>query len=601
MNAAPPASDSPDAPAGASRPDEKRRSFFNKPGAVWPVALVAIGAIFYGATVMWHLFTHESTDDAFVDGRIIAIAPKVSGKISAVRITDNQEVKKGDPLFEIDPRDYEAAGAQKKAALDVARAREKSAAASLEQARAHVLTIQSGLESAKASMEAASAAAKRQHGDLKRNQKLAAGGAISSQEFEHASLDAVSASANLESKASQMAAFAAFLQEAQTQVVSAESQAAAAKAEVERARADLALSDLQISYTLVTAPEDGRVTNKALEPGAFVQVGQALFALVPREFWVTANFKETQITRIRPGQPVRVKVDAYPGHSFRAKVESIQAGSGARFSLLPPENATGNFVKVVQRIPVKIVFDEKPDSRFLLGPGMSAEPDIKTNESAAVLAVIVGLVGNESHATGGCALAPGSQPLADFAFGNDCDFHGGARHVRGKRFPAAHGGEPFRHAHGGDLGSDKLSGRQRHHSAGDELARRPVWSQTVSYRLHPDVYAGIGLVRRGEQPRFSDSGPDFSRRGRGRAATDLAGGIAGKFSPGQEGCGHGGVCNGGDCGADHRADPGRLDHGKLFLALDFLHQSAIRPGRHVAGPVVCRRSSLSQARPPPQH
>jgi membrane fusion protein (multidrug efflux system) len=146
---------------------------------------------------------------------------------------------------------------------------------------------------------------------------------------------------------------------------------------VEQARAAVEQAALELSYTRIYAPESGRVTRKVAEEGAYVQVGQALMVIVPSQVWVVANFKETQLTSMRPGQPVEITVDAYPDKVFIAHVDSIQAGTGARFSLLPPENATGNYVKVVQRIPVKIVFDEPPDPNHLLGPGMSAVPVVK--------------------------------------------------------------------------------------------------------------------------------------------------------------------------------------------------------------------------------
>jgi membrane fusion protein, multidrug efflux system len=151
-----------------------------------------------------------------------------------------------------------------------------------------------------------------------------------------------------------------------------------AAANLEAARQRLNESSLQLSYTTLTAPEAGRVTRKAVEEGMFVQPGQLLMAVVTDELWVVANFKETQLQHIRPGQPVDIRVDAYPRHRFRGHVDSIQAGTGSRFSLLPPENATGNYVKVVQRVPVKIVFDEPPDSQFPLGPGMSVVPRVQT-------------------------------------------------------------------------------------------------------------------------------------------------------------------------------------------------------------------------------
>jgi membrane fusion protein (multidrug efflux system) len=150
---------------------------------------------------------------------------------------------------------------------------------------------------------------------------------------------------------------------------------------------------LQESYTKVIAPEAGRVTNKSVEAGNYIQVGQPLFAIVPPTVWVTANFKETQLAEMRPGQPTEVEVDAYPARALHGHVDSIQAGSGARFSLLPPENATGNFVKVVQRVPVKIVLDEQPGVQQVLGPGMSAVPDVKVSNSASALIKVVIVAG----------------------------------------------------------------------------------------------------------------------------------------------------------------------------------------------------------------
>ena len=364
-----------------------KTSLLRKPGTLLVLALLGIACILCGAYFLWHGLTHESTDDAFVDAHIIAIAPKVSGKILAVHVTDNQEVQKGDLLFEIDPRDCEAVVAQKKAALEAANAQNRSAEASVRQAQAHVRTIEAAYASAKATLNAAQAASKRQHGDMDRNQKLVTGGAISKQDYEHSSMDTVSADANLESRASQLAAAGAFLEEATLQGTVAVSQQSAAQAEIGKAGAELAQAELQLSYTKVTAPEDGRVTNKSIEAGSYVQIGQSLFALVPHQVWVTANFKESQIEKMRAGMPATVTVDAYPGHVLRARVESLQAGSGARFSLMPPENATGNFVKVVQRIPVKIVFTDPLD--HLIGPGMSAVPVVAVPESRGALLLVV--------------------------------------------------------------------------------------------------------------------------------------------------------------------------------------------------------------------
>ncbi|HEY2799565.1 MAG TPA: HlyD family secretion protein [Chthoniobacterales bacterium] len=360
---------------------EKKPSLFHRSWVVVGAAVVAILAIIYTATIFFHSLTHESTDDAFIDAHIVSIAPKIAGKISAVHVQDNQLVKKGQLLIEIDPNDVDAMVAQRQAALDVAKAHLENAQMSAEQAAAHVRTLLAAYDSAKASTAAAAADTSKTLGDLERNRGLIATGAISKQDFQHSQADTKASEATLDSKKKQLAAAAAYADEARKQAGSARAQVGAAQAEVAEAAAELKQAELQKSYTKVTAPEAGRVTNKVIEPGTYVQVGQPLFAIVPTQIWVTANFKETQLTDMRPGQPAEIDVDAYPSRALKGHVDSIQAGSGARFSLLPPENATGNFVKVVQRVPVKIVLNEQPGVQKVLGPGMSAVPDVKVKGS----------------------------------------------------------------------------------------------------------------------------------------------------------------------------------------------------------------------------
>ena len=272
-------------------------------GIVVVALLLVVGVVGWGAA---HLFNFESTDDAFVDGHVVAISPKVSGHIVQVSVVDNQSVKVGDPLFAIDDRDYAVR-------VDLAKAEVKAAKAELEQARQ----------------------------DVARYQALQATGDISQQQYDKAVLRSHTAEAQLDG------------------------------AEARRKQAEL-----NLSYTQVVATEAGQVTRKIVEPGAFVQAGQVLLAIVPPQRWVTANLKETQLTHIQPGQKVAIEVDAYPGKIIRGHVDSIQQGTGARFSLLPAENATGNYIKVVQRIPVKIVFDEPLDPAEPLALGMSVVPKI---------------------------------------------------------------------------------------------------------------------------------------------------------------------------------------------------------------------------------
>jgi len=403
-----------------------------------------IGVAVIGAAVGLAYYMHrkgfESTDDAFIDGGIVQISPRVPGQVLRVLVTDNQRVNKGDLLVELDPRDYETAVAQARAALSNALARNFGAKAGLEltntvtdaalvqasaglkaaqaqvdvlrasvqQAEAAVGAAEAGLQQAEARRTAAEAEAQRAAADAERYRALYKKDEISKQLLDRAETEARATAANLDA-AKQMVAAAraqlvqaraarasaeASLRQAETLVRQAEGRLKEAQsrpeqirirradfegagAEIERARAALQQAELNLSYTKIYAPESGYVTKKAVEPGNIVGAGQALMALVSDRLWVVANYKEVQLQRMRPGQPVSIKIDAYPQRRFRGKVDSIQSGSGARFSLLPPENATGNYVKVVQRVPVKIVFDEPLPSELKIGPGMSVVPEVK--------------------------------------------------------------------------------------------------------------------------------------------------------------------------------------------------------------------------------
>jgi membrane fusion protein (multidrug efflux system) len=321
--------------------------------------VVVVLVIFY-----YFLFIapYEDTDDAFIDGYVTLIAPRVPGQVTQLLITDNQEVKAGDELVEIDPRDYEASLAQAKADLAAAQSQSDSA-------QAQVNVSQSKVAQAQAAVVAAEAENLRAGADLKRYQSVESR-AVSKTDYDLATATARSASANLDAANSQVKA-------AEAQVALDQANVETANATVQQAQAKLQQAELNLSYTKIVAPFDGRITARSVQNGNYVSPGQALFALVPRYVWVTANFKETQLTYMRPGDPVEVHIDAYPNHNFKAKVDSLQAGTGARFSLLPPENAVGNYVKVVQRVPVKIVFDEELPTNLDLAPGISVEPKVK--------------------------------------------------------------------------------------------------------------------------------------------------------------------------------------------------------------------------------
>lgn len=435
-------------------PVRTRKPFFKRPLVRWAAAVVIILSVIFGVRYYIHAISHESTDDAFIDGHIIQISPKVSGHVVKLHITDNQQVEKGALLLEIDPRDYEARLAQARASLLAAQARHNStqinvklitttsgaaveqASSGLSQARSNVQTTraqqevnrsrvdqarvqiktaQANAEQARAQEAAADAESTRATADVRRYEQLYDLDEVSRQQLDNAVAAARTATAQLEAARRRVAAADSQVADASTaeevaargllqaesevqesqarvgeargqlsgakaapqQVAASRSQVDIASAEIEQVQAAVQQAELDLSYTKLYAPEAGRVTRKEVEEGAFLQVGQVLFAIVPDDLWVNANFKETQLTFMRPGQPVRIDVDAYPDKAFKGHVDSIQAGSGAAFSLLPPENATGNYVKVVQRVPVKIVFDETPDPNHSLGPGMSVAPEVK--------------------------------------------------------------------------------------------------------------------------------------------------------------------------------------------------------------------------------
>src|SRR5262245_36129781 len=417
------------------------------------VGLVLFGAAF-GVRYWLHARQYESTDDAFIEGHTTQVSPKISGYVQKIYIDDNQLVKAGDLLVEIDPRDYETKLAQARAVLNAAIARRNEASAALEltrvtagagveQASAGVSSARSGVAQAqgaasaaearlnqlavavstaeanaaqaRAQVVAADAEAARTRADAVRYRALFDGDVVSRQQLEWASAAAATADAQLEAarkravaadaqigeaRAAQTAATGQYRQSlsqiagtkaleqqaagklseansAPQQIAVRQSEIETTGAEIEQAQAAVRQAELDLSYTKIYAPEDGRITRKSVELGALLQPGQALLVLVPTEVWVVANFKETQLKRMRPGQEVEISVDAYPNRTFRGQVDSFQTGTGSRFSLLPPENATGNYVKVVQRLPVKIVFNQQSDSEHLLAPGMSVEPEVK--------------------------------------------------------------------------------------------------------------------------------------------------------------------------------------------------------------------------------
>ncbi len=386
------------------------------------VALLGVGVW------LWLTAGRESTDDAQVDAHVTPIAARVGGTVLRSPVVDNQQVDAGAILVELDPRDYQVAVAKARAELanaeaDALAARSNvpimsttttsnvtTAHGSVETARGDVDHAQKELDVAHARLASAQARQRETQAnatkaarDVERFRGLLAKDEVSQQQFDAATATADAQRATAEAAKAQIAEAEAGiraaeirlmqsrvgeqnalagLRSAQTapqQVAAIEARAAAAEAHVEQAKAALEQAELNLQYTTIKAPQKGTISRKSAEAGQVIQAGQPLMALVPLDtVWITANFKETQLSGMRPGQSATIKVDAYGGREFKGKIESIAAATGSRFSLLPPENATGNYVKVVQRVPVKIVLDAAQDPEHLLRPGMSVVPTVYT-------------------------------------------------------------------------------------------------------------------------------------------------------------------------------------------------------------------------------
>ncbi len=332
----------------------------------WRALLIAVAAlVVVAAVIVYYLLfiaPYESTDDAFVDGYTTLVSSRVPGQVIRLLVRDNQVVRQGEVLIQLDPRDYEASLAEARAALASASSEETQSRAQLEVSQARV-------SQANAAEVAAEADAQRANNDLRRYQSVETR-AVSKTVLDQITTQARSMAAQLRAARSQLAG-------ARAEVTLDEAAIQTAAATVRVAQARVQQAELNLSYTKVTAPVDARVTARTVGPGNYVQPGQGLLALVPTYVWVTANFKETQLTRMRPGQPVDLRLDAYPDYTLKGHVDSLQAGTGARFSLLPPENAVGNYVKVVQRVPVKIDFDGPLPKGLDIAPGMSVVPRVK--------------------------------------------------------------------------------------------------------------------------------------------------------------------------------------------------------------------------------
>lgn len=342
----------PTAVAEPLEPEKKRN-----PLPLIILALVLLVGGYFGWQRYQFSKTHESTDDAQVEGDVYPILPRVSGPVQKVYVDDNQNVKKGDTLVTIDPADYQQRVSAAQAALLAAQAQVTAA-------RAQVGTAQANVRTAQSTIGVSDAVRARLERDLARSQKLRQADIIPQSD-----LDAVQS--NLKSTSAQRSTAENGVAVARQQVAAAQQQVAVAQAVVKQRQADLDNAKLQLSYTTLVAPGNGIVSKKNVQPGQVVQPGQQLLGIVSsNKTWVIANFKETQLEDMKVGQPVKLEVDAYPNEDFKGHIESLSAATGARFALLPPDNASGNFVKVTQRVPVKIVLDHE-DPQHPLRAGMS--------------------------------------------------------------------------------------------------------------------------------------------------------------------------------------------------------------------------------------
>ena len=324
------------------------------------VATCVLLAVLLGGAFYWFsVRDYESTDDAFIAARSFAIAPKVAGYVREVPVTDNQHVKTGDMLARIDDRDYVIAVNQAKAQAAVAEA-------NIDNVQAQIDSQRQQIDQAKAALDQAEAQLKFAEQEEARAKDLVQKGAGTVQREQQTHSDQQSQQANT-SRAK------AALSAAELGVKTLEAQLESARAALQQAQTQLDQANLNLQYTRVTAEQAGRVVKLSGAVGTLAAAGQALMMFVPDEIWIVANYKETQLRHMRPGQPVEFTIDAFPGRKLTGHVASVQPGSGTAFSLLPAENATGNFVKVVQRVPVKIVVDHWPDD-LPIGPGMSVVP-----------------------------------------------------------------------------------------------------------------------------------------------------------------------------------------------------------------------------------
>ena len=367
-------------PASPDRPDtarphatgkERRHGFLRRRPVVSAIGAVLLASLLSGGYLYLNYAEHfESTDDAFIAARQFALAPKVSGYLTSVPFTDNQHVKADDVIARIDERDYRVALAQAKAQVEAAQASIENIDAQLDVQQAQIASNQAQVDQAQAALVFAQQQAVR----YEHLEQTGYGTVQNAQQY----------TSQLHQQQAALASAQATLRLAQRQVEALKAQRNSAVASLAQAKAQRDQAELNLSYTTVTAAQPGRVVNLSAATGQFAQPGTDLTMFVPDEIWVTANFKENQLDHMRPGDPVTLSIDAYPERQIHGHVESVQPGSGTAFSLLPAQNATGNYVKIVQRVPVKIVMDDPPTD-VALGPGMSVVPTVRIDSTSSLL------------------------------------------------------------------------------------------------------------------------------------------------------------------------------------------------------------------------
>lgn len=358
-------------PTVSGLPKKKNKTF------IIVLALLVVVGTWFGVSKYLHGQKHTETDDAQVEANISPVIPRVAGYVKEVRVKDNQFVKNGDTLVVLDDRDLALKVEQAEAALVAAKTNLTVAQANTNASRANISTTAAGISTADAQIEAAKVAVWRTTQDYNRYANLIKDHSITQQQFEQAQAAKESAEKQLQILEAQKNQAARQTSAVSSQSNATSSQIGVANAAIKQKEVELEEAKLNLSYAVITAQESGMISKVNLQEGQFLQPGQSVFSIVlSNDLWVVANFKETQLENMKIGQKVTVHVDAYPGHPFEATLTSFSPATGSRFALLPPDNATGNFVKVVQRLPVKIEFNKSDSMISQLRPGMSVNVDV---------------------------------------------------------------------------------------------------------------------------------------------------------------------------------------------------------------------------------